>query len=211
MSELKVIPTRDEFVATFEAARHKIGCMDLCLDATIDDYPIGRRERGKCRLQVERASGKGYRTVRTTTNKRGSWCMPKKSTYTNEVIVVVRGLDDEHQHAWLHVGNPHARYGGTGVSIQFANGAWSSLIKCWRSDPPRREDYHYTSVIRWSHLSMTRGGLLPENMTEKREDHCLTADSPEEIAAWDVWVEELKIVREMLLSVWNRSVQAAAS
>src|SRR5271166_3752556 len=63
--------------------------MDLCLDATIDDYPIGRRERGKCRLQVERAAGKGFRTVRTTTNKFGRWCAPKKSTYANNVTVVV--------------------------------------------------------------------------------------------------------------------------
>jgi hypothetical protein len=206
MSEPKLIPTRDEIVARFEAARHKIGCMDLCLDATIDDYPIGRRERGKCRLQVERVAGKGYRSVRTTTNKRGKWCTPRKSTYTNEVIVVVHGLDDEHQHAWLHVGNPHARYGGTGVSIQFANGDWSSLIKCWRSDPPRREDYHYTSVIRSSQLSITRGGLLPENMTEKREDHCLRADSPAEIAAWDAWVDELKTVRKIVLATWNTCV-----
>jgi hypothetical protein len=70
------IPTSDEIRATFEAVRHKIASMDLCLDATIDDYPIGRRDRGKCRLQVERAAGKGYRTVRTTTNKFGRWCAP---------------------------------------------------------------------------------------------------------------------------------------
>ena len=62
------IPIRDEFRAMFDVVRHKLGDMDLCLDATIDDYPIGTRERGRCRLQVERARSKGYRTVRTTTN-----------------------------------------------------------------------------------------------------------------------------------------------
>jgi hypothetical protein len=93
------IPTPDEIRSTFEAVRQKLGCMNLCLDATIDDYPIGRRERGKCRLQVERAAGKGYRTVRTTTNKFGRWCKPKKSTHTNNVTVVVSNLDEEHQHA----------------------------------------------------------------------------------------------------------------
>ena len=76
------IPTPDEIRATFAGVRQQIVGMNLCLDATIDDYPIGRRERGKCRLQVERAAGKGYRTVRTTTNKFGRWCKPKKSTYT---------------------------------------------------------------------------------------------------------------------------------
>ena len=51
------IPTDDEIRATFETVRRKVGCASLCLDATIDDYPIGRRERGKCSLRVERATG----------------------------------------------------------------------------------------------------------------------------------------------------------
>ena len=108
MADEKVMPTLDEIRATFESVRHKIGSMNLCLDATIDDYPIGRRERGKCRLQVERAKGKGYRTVRTTTNKFGRWCAPKKSTYRNSVYAVIRHYDDEHQVVWLAVGNPAA-------------------------------------------------------------------------------------------------------
>ena len=68
----------DAIRATFDAVRQKIASKNLCLDATIDDYPIGRRERGKCRPQVERAVGKGYRTVRTMTNKLGRWCAPEK-------------------------------------------------------------------------------------------------------------------------------------
>ena len=51
-------PTVEAIHATFEPVRHKINCMDLCLDAAIDDYPIGQRERGKCRLQVERVENK---------------------------------------------------------------------------------------------------------------------------------------------------------
>jgi hypothetical protein len=85
------IPTHDEIRATFAQVRDQIERSHLCLDATIDDYPIGRRDRGKCRLQVERAKNKGYRTVRTTTNRAGRWCAPKKSTYSNSLIVVVRG------------------------------------------------------------------------------------------------------------------------
>ena len=44
-------------------------------------------------------------------------------------------------------------------------------------------------------------GKKPEYGEE--EHHVLKADPPEEIAAWDVWVEELKTVRELLLDVWN--------
>jgi len=168
-------------------------------------YPIGRRERGKCNLQVERAAGKGYRTVRTTTNKFGRWCAPKKSTFHNSVTVVVRDYDEEHQVVWLSVGNPAAQYGGAHVRVQYANGEGIALAKCWRNDPPRREDHYYTTVTRTSRLGLTAGGLLPENMTEEREEHVLKADSPEECAAWDVWVEELKTVRQLLLNVWNQA------
>jgi len=41
------IPTHDEIRATFASVRDLVQCNHLCLDATIDDYPIGRRERGK--------------------------------------------------------------------------------------------------------------------------------------------------------------------
>ena len=203
--ETKEIPTHDEIRATFAEVRDQIERSHLCLDATIDDYPIGRRERGKCRLQVERAANKGYRTVRTTTNKYGRWCKPHKSTYSNSLIVVVRDWDTEHQHAWLSCGNPRAEYGGAHVCVQYANGAGIALAKCWRNDAPRREDLHYTSVIRTSKLGITAGGLRPENMTEERQEHVLEADSPEECDAWDVWVAELETVRQLLLNVWKEA------
>ncbi len=201
----KKIPTHDGIHATFSELRDQIARSNLCLDATIGDYPIGRRERGKCRLQVERAQNKGYRTVRTTTNKHGRWCAPKKSTYSNSLIVVVRDWDEEHQHAWLSCGNPRASYGGAHVSVQYANGAGVALAKCWRNDAPRREDVRYTSVIRTSNLSITAGGLRPENMTEERQERVLTADSADECDAWDVWAEELETVRQLLLEVWKEA------
>ena len=195
------IPTHDEIRATFASVRDRIASSNLCLDATIDDYPIGRRERGKCRLQVEQANGKGYRTVRTTTNKFGRWCAPKKSTYSNSVIVVVRDWDAEHQHVWLCCGNPRAQYGGAHVSVQYANGAGVALAKCWRNDAPRREDVHYT-VRSTKPLALTEimNGASPEAAEETK--HVLKADSAEEVAAWDVWVEELTTVRQLLLEVW---------
>ncbi len=51
-------------------------------------------------------------------------------------------------------------------------------------------------------------GKEPEYGEE--EQHVLKADSPEEVASWDVWAKELKTVRELLLDVWNRAAQAAA-
>jgi hypothetical protein len=192
------IPTHDEIRATFVSVRDLIERNHLCLDATIDDYPIGRRERGKCRLQVERAARKGYRTVRTTTTNFGRWCAPKKSTYHNSVMVVVRDVDEEHQVVWLSAGNPAAQFGGAHVGLQYANGSGISLAKCSRDDAPRREDHHYTTLTRTSRLGITTGGLLPENMTAEREQHVLKADSPEECAACDVWVEELKNVRQLV-------------
>ena len=116
---------------------------------------------------------------------------------------MIGGWDVDHQVVWLSAGNPTAQYGGAHVCIQYANGEGHALAKCWRNDPPRREDHHYTTVTRTSRLGITAGGLLPENMTEEREEHVLKADSAEECDAWDVWVEELKTVRQLLLHVWN--------
>ena len=48
------LKTADEIRAACVAAREFIARNRLCLDATIDYYPIGRQDRGKCRLQVER-------------------------------------------------------------------------------------------------------------------------------------------------------------
>jgi hypothetical protein len=156
-----------------------------------------------CRLQVERASGKGYRTVRTTTNKFGRWCAPKKSTYRNSVYVVVRDYDEEHEVVWLAVGNPAAQWGGVHITIQYANGAGFSLAKCWRNDAPRREPHTYTTTWTKSKLSITGVGVKTEEPTQEKETTTLEADSPEECDAWDVWVEELKTVRELLRNVWT--------
>jgi hypothetical protein len=199
----KKIPTPDEIRATFAGVRQTIAAMNRCLDATINDYPIGRWEPGKCRLQVERAARKGYRTVRTTTNRFGRWCAPKKSTYRNSVYVVVRDCDEEHQVVWLVVGNPSAQWGGAHVTIQYANGEGFSLARCWWNDAPRREPHAYTTTWTKSKLSITGAGVETGEPTEEKETTTLEADSPEECDAWDVWVEELKSVRELLRKVWT--------
>ena len=47
-------------------------------------------------------------------------------------------------------------------------------------------------------LSITGAGVETGEPTQEKETHTLEADSPEECDAWDVWVEELKSVRELL-------------
>jgi len=197
------IPTVEEIRAKFAEVRRVIANSELCLDATIDDYPIGRQLRGKCRLQVERAKGKGYRTVRSTTDKFGRWCKPKKSPYRNSVCVVVHDWNDAKKHVWLSVGNPLTQYGGASVWVTFANGEGVALAACWRNDAPRREPHTYTTTWTKSKLSITGAGVETGEPTQEKETHTIEADSPEEIAAWDVWVEELKTVRQLLLDVWK--------
>ena len=106
-----VRPTVQSVPAGCARAREFSERHHLCLDATIEDYSIGRRERARCRLQVEWAKRNGYRTVRTTTNKDGRWCKPRNSTFRNEVTVVVDDLYGEpscpgpdRSTAWLAVG-----------------------------------------------------------------------------------------------------------
>ena len=197
------IPSHDQIRETFASVRQLVQRSHLCFDATIDDYPIGRRERGKCRLQVERAAGIGYRTVHTTTNKFGRWCALKKSTYRNSSYVGVRDYDDEHQVVWLAVGNPAAQWGGAQVTVQYANGEGFSLAKCWRNDAPRREPRTYTRTWTTSRLSITGAGVEAGEPTQEKETRTLEADSREECDAWDVWVEELRSVRELLRNVWT--------
>ena len=127
---------------------------------------------------------------------------PKKSTYRNSVYVVVRDYDDEHQVVWLAVGNPTAQWGGAHVTIQYANGEGFSLAKCWRNDAPRREPRTYTTTWSKSRLSITGAGVETGVPTEEKETTTLEADSTEECDAWDVWVDELKVVRELLCNVW---------
>ena len=50
------------------------------------------------------------------------------------------------------------------------------------------------------------GGLRPENMTDEREEHVNAADSPEECDAWELWVQELKSIREIVAATWNACV-----
>jgi hypothetical protein len=54
-----------------------------------------------------------------------------------------------------------------------------------------------------SKLSITGAGVETGESTQEKETTTLEADSPKECDAWDVWVEELKSVRELLRKVWT--------
>jgi hypothetical protein len=168
MPDEKVMPTHDEFRATFKAVRQKIGRMDVCRDATIDDYSIGRRERGKFRLEFERTVVKGYRTVRTRTNKFCRWCAPMKSLYRISICVVVRACDDEHQAVWLAVANP-ADQRGVNITIESANGKGNSLAQCCRNDAPRRAPR--TSTTSWTKSKLSIAGPFLARPSESIMNH----------------------------------------
>lgn len=57
------------------------------LTALFTDWPIGGSNRGQCKFDIEEVKGK-YRIVRSTTNKSGAWCKPKKTTYGDKAVIV---------------------------------------------------------------------------------------------------------------------------
>lgn len=55
--------------------------------AEFTDWPSGRN-RVQCKFEVEHNEKKGYRVVRTTTDKNGLWCKPKADTYNGKAVIV---------------------------------------------------------------------------------------------------------------------------
>jgi hypothetical protein len=187
------LKTADEIRAACAAAREFIARHQLRVDATIDDYPIGRQDRGKCRLQAERRKGHGYRLVRTTTDKFGRWCKPHKSQYSDACTVVIDDFDDERKAVWLKV---DPRYG---VFVQHADYSGFALVKIEFHRPPSRVERRVTWTT--AKLTITGAGLLPEE--EPREDESVSpADPPELCDAYDAWFEEYSSMRRQLEEVW---------
>jgi hypothetical protein len=194
------LKTADEIRAACGAARDFIARNHLCLDATIDDYPIGRHDRGKCRLQVERKKGHGYRLVRTTTDKHARWCKPHKSQYSDACIVVVDDYDEDRKAVWLKV---DPRYG---VFVQHADYSGFALIKVdFCSTPSRVERWCTWTTTR---LAITGAGVEPE-VPPRQEVSIDPPDPPELCDAYDIWMEEYRAMRRPLEAVWaNCCVQA---
>ncbi len=95
---------------------------EIVREAIIEEYPIGRGDRGKCKLSFDYAAGKGWRSVRTTTNRNGHWCNPKRSVYSNlgmgggPIAVVIARLshcwllNSKKQAAWIHATRSQGPY-----------------------------------------------------------------------------------------------------
>jgi hypothetical protein len=163
------------------------------LEHTIEDYPIGRRDRGKCKLGFECKRGE-WRTVKTTTDKNGRWCNPKRSTYSDDVICVVEHptLGDK-EAAWLMIGF-------YGASITFANGGHQRLASAPCSSPPRRSPHKYnvTHSVPLTLLEIMAG---KKPVVDRIEECELPADPPELCDAFDLWINEITQIRKMVCTV----------
>jgi hypothetical protein len=188
MGTQTVRPTVESVRAACARAREFMEAHHLCLDATIDNYSIGRRERGQCRLQVERAKGKGYRTVKTTTDQFGRWCKPHKSTFRNAITVVVDDLDGERTTGWLAIEDRC-------VYVHYPNGDGFHVVDAPCTMPPRRTEEKSAIVMR------PIFGLPGKH---ERVEHVWPADPPELCNAWDAWIEQLNQLRLRLARVWDR-------
>jgi hypothetical protein len=194
------LKTADEIRAACTTAREFIARHHLCLDATIDDYPIGRQDSGKCRLQVERRKAHGYRLVRTTTDKHGRWCKPHKSQYSDACIVVIDDYDEERKAVWLKV---DPRYG---VFVQHADYSGFALVKVDFCSTPSRVERRVTWIT--TKLAITRAGVEPEE-PPREEVSVIPADTPELCDVYDAWMDEYRTLRCQLEEVWaNCCVQA---
>ena len=183
------LPSHTEIEDAIEQAGKRIMELAFLPSYTIEDYPIGRRDRGKCELRVEFKKGKGWRTWRATTNKRGQWCKPKCSTYDRMPIAVVTAEDLQRDCAWLRMSS----WGKQVVYLQAANGDLEETILSMPeglpSFAPRREAHKYR----------IKTTTLYEN-TVSYQDCEDTADPPEVCDAWDVWAAGLASLVELVRS-----------
>ena len=160
MNETQIREAFDELIMTLEK-------MEVHETGITEDYPIGGANRGKCALQVE-TNKNGWRTVKTTTNKNGRWCNPKKSTYTDKgSCFVVSGPVVEKEFAWLTI-----MRGGVMLSDAVHN--YTDLLKS-----PFSSDY-------------------VRQLAEVSYGTHYEADSPEVLDAWVEWANGLQTVNRMM-------------
>jgi hypothetical protein len=198
---MNLIPTVDQVHEACATARAFLETHHLCLDATIADYPIGRRDRGQCRLQVERAKGRGYRTVKTTTNKRGAWCAPKKSTYRNGPIVVVDDIAGPRTTAWVRLDISY------GIWTSFPAGdPGTNFFRAPGTGKPSREDRTYTTTEQPTWVMDGNGfHQLDPDAKPVVKTHVIKADPPELCDAWDAWAEEYRVLHSIFSRVWEEA------
>lgn len=58
------------------------------LKAEFENWPIGGNQKGGCVFEVEFIPKKGWRVIRTTQDRNGQWCKPKKHTFGDRTVIV---------------------------------------------------------------------------------------------------------------------------
>lgn len=170
-------PTPDEVRQSFAALRTNLARHRIVPVHVIDSYPIGRRDRGQCRLEVEYKPGKGYRRIKTTTDRSGAWCKPKRSLWDGfPNYVIVGDLEMGRTAAWLQISPQRIAY-------LYPNGSVARLLESPSPfGKPRREPE--TVVFEKRTLTF---GLAPSEVTH--ESMVMEADPPEQCDAYDAWIE----------------------
>jgi hypothetical protein len=156
----------------------KIGNMTFLAEGIIDDYPVGRKLRGKCKLSVEYKKGRGFRTVRQTADKNGRWCKPHASRYYDAPTSVVSFAGKT---GWLTIA-------GSMIYLTWANYDTETLVLANVSTAPRLQDHTYQTV---SHEPISLTDLMAgkEPAVRETKTHTLPADAPEVIATWNAWLD----------------------
>ena len=177
----KPIPTEQQVDEAWALCNTAVDALTFHKDYTIDDYPIGGVSRGKCKLEVEFKKHHGWRTKRTTTNRKGIWCKPAASTYQESPIVVVSGVvsrKGDPTGAWLKMDQRIGPY------IMFANGDSQMLCEPPCYFRPQREDTGYKVRV--------NDGEATENM--------IVADDPLLCDAWERWFDHYKKLVQKVLA-----------
>jgi len=162
--------TINEVRKVVEDVKAKIDSFDMVPIYTIDDYPIGGRNRGKCQLTVEYRRRHGFRPVKQTTNKHGVWCKPKAGVYQHLGMIVVVGDFDGKEAAWLRLDSTF----GKNVYVQFANGDCESLGGVPWTRVPEDEDERRAYMV-WRGMMQEIHGRI-ESKFATREWTALVKD-----------------------------------
>jgi hypothetical protein len=170
--------TAETMRAEMDDCMAKIGTMTFLAEGIIEDYPIGRKLRGKCKLSVEYKKGKGFRTIRQTPGKNGQWCKPHASRYYDAPTSVVSYAGKT---GWLTIA-------GSMIYVTWANYDTEALVIANVSSAPRVKDHTYQTV---SHEPISLTDLMAgkEPAVRETQTHTLPADPPEVIECWNAWLE----------------------
>ena len=163
-------PTVDEVKADLARLDQVLAGLTLHHVYTIEDYPIGRKLRGKCELSIQHDCRRGFRTMKRTTDKFGRWCKPKGGTYVKTPIVVVTGPGVPQEAAWL-------RFERHEVYLLSANMGHTKIYSAPHWHRPNRE----AETITFRMTTIFGGGAGREEQVVQ------PADPPELCDAWDVW------------------------